>query len=98
MDRRHFLKNLGLMGTGVLAATSPWLSTFASVDDSAHERCRLGMIGPGSRGRFLLSFLSQNPKCEIVAFADIYQPSLDEALKMVPTAKTYKDYRKLLED
>lgn len=86
------------MGATTLAATSPWLSTFASVEDSAHERCRLGMIGPGSRGRFLLSFLAENPKCEIVAFADIYQPSLDEALKVVPTAKTYTDYRQLLED
>ncbi len=98
MDRRHFLKDLGMLGAGALALTSPWLSTFASVDESAGERIRLGMIGPGSRGRFLLSFLVQNPKCEVVAFADIYQPSLDEALKMVPTAKTYKDYRQLLDD
>ena len=98
IDRREFLKNLGIMGTGVLAATSPWLAAFASVDESRRERVRLGLIGPGSRGRFLLSFLAENPKCEVVAFADIYQPSLDEALKMVPTAKTYTDYRQLLED
>ena len=98
MDRRDFLKNLGLMGATTLAATSPWLRTFATVEESAKERCRLGMIGPGSRGRFLLSFLAENPKCEVVAFADIYQPSLDEALKTVPSAKTYTDYRKLLED
>ena len=98
MDRRLFLKNLGALGATTLAATSPWLRTFASVEESAGERCRLGMIGPGSRGRFLLSFLAQNPKCEIVAFADIYQPSLEEALAVVPTAKTYTDYRKLLED
>ena len=98
MDRRHFLRNLGLMGGGALAATSPWLSTFASVEDTAHERCRIGFIGPGSRGRFLLGFLAENPKCEVVALADIYQPSLDEALKITPSAKTYKDYRQLLED
>lgn len=98
MNRRDFLKNLGWMGATTLAATSPWLSTFATVEESARERCRLGFIGPGSRGRFLLSFLVGNPKCEVVALADIYQPSLDEALKMVPTAKTYKDYRRLLED
>ena len=98
MDRRHFLRNLGLMGTGALAATSPWLSTFASVEDSAHERCRIGFIGPGSRGRFLLGFMAANPKCDIVALADIYQPSLDEALKLVPKAKTYKDYRQILEE
>jgi len=98
MDRRHFLKDLGAMGAGVLALTSPWLTTFASADATVGHRLRLGLIGPGSRGRFLLSFLVQNPKCDVVAFADIYQPSLDEALKMVPTAKAYHDYRRLLDD
>ena len=98
MDRRHFLKDLGAMGAGVLALTSPWLTTFASADATVGHRLRLGLIGPGSRGRFLLSFLVQNPKCDVVAFADIYQPSLDEGLKMVPTAKTYHDYRRLLDD
>ena len=98
MNRRLFLKELGLIGTGVLAATSPWLAAFADVNHTAKERCRVGLIGPGSRGQFLLGFLLQNPKVDVVAFADIYQPSLDAALKMVPQAKTYKDYRKLLED
>lgn len=98
MGRRKFLKNLGIAGAGVLAVTSPWLSAFSEVNNTVNEKCRIGMIGPGSRGRFLLSFLAQNPKVIITAFADIYQPSLDEALKIVPTAKTYKDYRRLLED
>ena len=98
MNRREFLRGLGLMGAGVLAATSPWLKAFADVNDTAKERVRIGMIGPGSRGQFLLGFLSKNPKAEIVAFADIYQPSLDAALAMVPTARTYDNYKKLLED
>lgn len=98
IDRRAFLKELSAIGLGVLAATSPWLSAFSEVGHTAKDRLRIGMIGPGSRGRFLLSFLLKNKKVDVTAFADIYQPSLDEALKMVPTAKTYKDYRKLLSD
>lgn len=98
ISRREFLRNLGIMGAGALAATSPWLSAFSEVKDTARERVRIGMIGPGSRGRFLLGFLAQNPKADIVALADVYQPSLDEALKIVPGAKTYKDYRRLLAD
>ena len=82
----------------MLAATSPWLKTFADVNETAKERVKLGMIGPGSRGQFLLGFLSQNPKADIVAFADPYQPSIDAALSIVPTAKVYHDYKKLLED
>lgn len=98
MNRREFLKDLGLLGGGILAATSPWLSTFADADLTSGERLRLGIIGPGSRGRFLMDFILQNPKVEIVAIADRWQDSIDEAKKMVPEAKVYTDYRKLLED
>lgn len=98
MNRRNFLKGVGALGGGLLAATSPWLSTFADSDKTAGERLRLGIIGPGSRGQFLMGFLCENPKVDIVALADPYQPSLDAALKMAPKAKVYYDYRKLLED
>ncbi len=98
INRREFLRDLGMLGAGALAVTSPWLKAFADVNETAKERVRIGMIGPGSRGQFLLSFLSQNPKAEIVAFADLYQPSIDAALAIVPTAKVYNDYKKLLED
>jgi len=98
INRREFLRNLGTAGLGVLAATSPWLSAFSEARETASQRCRLGIIGPGSRGQFLMGFISQNPKAEIAALADIYQPSLDAALKIAPKAKTYRDYRKLLDD
>ncbi len=98
ITRREFLRELGVAGAGALVFTSPWLKAFADVDGTAGERLRLGMIGTGSRGQFLLSFLVNNPKADIVAFADIYQPSLDAALKMVPTATTYSDYHRLLDD
>ena len=75
INRRMFLKELGMMGAGVLALSSPWLSAFGDVAHTGKERCRIGLIGPGSRGRFLLSFLLQNPKVDVVAFADVYQPS-----------------------
>jgi predicted dehydrogenase len=45
-----------------------------------------------------MSFILKNPKAKIVALCDVYQPSLDSALKMVPDAVVYNDYHKLLED
>lgn len=98
LDRREFLKMLGAAGAGAFLATGPWLSAFAQVDKTAGEKVRLGIIGPGSRGRFLMNFIKNNPKAQMTAICDIYQPSIDEALKIVPDAKVYKDYRKLLED
>ena len=98
ISRREFLKNIGMTGAGVLLAASPWLSAFSEAVNTSNEKCRLGIIGPGSRGRFLMSFLVQNPKVDIVALCDIYQPSIDEALKLAPKAKVYGDYRELLEN
>ncbi len=98
MNRRDFLKNMGMAGSAVLLASSPWLSVFSETEHTKKSIVRLGFIGPGSRGRFLMSFLKNNPKADVVALCDIYQPSIDEALKMYPKAKVYKDYRKLLEN
>ncbi len=98
MNRREFLKNVGMIGGGVLLATSPWFSVFSEQKHTMGSVARIGIIGPGSRGQFLMSFLVKNPKVEIVAIADVYQPSIDAALKMAPKAKVYHDYRKLLDD
>ena len=65
INRREFLKNIGVLGAGVLLSASPWLSAFSEVKETSNEKCRLAVIGPGSRGRFLMSFLVQNPKVDI---------------------------------
>lgn len=96
--RRDFLKNMGIAGTGVILASTPWLSAFSDTNNTKKEKARLGIIGPGSRGQLLMSFLLMNKKVEITAICDIYQPSIDAALAMAPKAKVYKDYRQLLDD
>lgn len=98
MNRRNFLKNIGIAGAGTLLAASPWLSVFSETEHTGKEKLRIGIIGPGSRGQFLMGFLVKNPKVEIAALCDIYQPSIDDALKIAPTAKVYNDYRQLLEN
>ena len=87
-----------MAGGAVMLASSPWLSAFSETESTKKEIARLGIIGPGSRGQFLMSFLKKNAKVEVVALCDIYQPSIDGALKLYPEATVYKDYRKLLED
>ena len=97
-NRREFLKEMGfVVGAGMLA-TAPWLSAFSQKNETNGSKCRIAIIGPGSRGRLLMGFLVQNPKVEIVAICDNYMPNLKLGMAMAPKAKGYTDYRKLLED
>jgi predicted dehydrogenase len=64
----------------------------------ANDRIGVGMIGPGMRGIQLLGHLVKQPNAEMVAFADVYTRRLEDARKVGPSAKTYLDYRNLLDD
>lgn len=97
---RRFLKNLGLMtGGAAILATAPWLqSCKSSPKESGTRKARLALIGCGSRGQYHLVMLRGIACAQVVALCDDWQPNLDAAHAMVPTARTYTDYRKLLED
>jgi len=64
----------------------------------ANERIRLGIIGPGDRGMQLAREALACANTELTAFADVYTRRLEEAKKLAPAAKTYLDYRYLLDD
>ncbi|MDL2213628.1 Gfo/Idh/MocA family oxidoreductase [Bacteroides sp. OttesenSCG-928-J23] len=98
INRRDFLKSMSMVGVGALLSSSPWVSAFSETTHTAKDKIKLGIIGPGSRGQFLMSLLIKNPRVEIVALCDVYQPSIDGALKLAPHAKVYNDYQKLLEN
>jgi predicted dehydrogenase len=88
-SRRTFLGSVaGLAGTTALRSTAT----------AANDRVRLAVIGPGDQGMSLAKHALQCPNTEVVAFADIYTRRLEEAKSLVPTAKTYLDYRYLLDD
>ena len=88
-SRRNFVKEMaGIAGT--LAVPARVLG--------ANDRIRLGVIGPGTRGMQLIRYALKCPNTEIVALADVFTKRLEEAQKAAPGAKTYLDYRHLLED
>ena len=97
---RQFIKDLGYIsgGTALLAST-PWLQSFTpdTARDIKNEKARIGFIGTGSRGLYNMQAVMALPHAEIVALCDIYPPNLKEASQLCPNAKTYTDYRELLE-
>ncbi|WP_455496765.1 Gfo/Idh/MocA family protein [Coprobacter sp.] len=100
LSRRKFIKDIGLFGgTGLLLSSFPWLqSCSADVKAAvAKEKVRLAVIGTGSRGQFHLHNMLGMPNVEVVALCDNYAPHLTEASHLFPGAKTFDDYRKVLD-
>jgi predicted dehydrogenase len=90
-SRRQFVTTMTQLAGGLALSSSRILG--------ANDRIRLGMIGPGFRGLQLIGSM-RDPNAEFVAFADVYSTRLSDAKLQAhaPAAKTYVDYRNLLED
>lgn len=73
IPRRHFLAQAGLG----LAAVSTIRRAIAQ-GSAANSRIRLGLIGCGQRGQWILDFFAEHGGYEIVAAADYFQDKVDE--------------------
>jgi len=100
MGLRQFIRDLGLIAGGsLLLGSFPWLQscTPEKLNEIKNRKARIALIGTGSRGVYHLHNLLKVPHAEIVALCDDYPPNLKIASDLCPTAKTYTDYRKMLE-
>ncbi len=86
-NRRGFLRGAAALGVAPLfVPRSAW---------GANDRVAFAVIATGGRGRYLLEKF-QNTGSECVAICDVYEPNLEAAQKLAPSAKAYGDYRELL--
>ncbi|NUQ61418.1 MAG: Gfo/Idh/MocA family oxidoreductase [Pirellulales bacterium] len=89
-NRREFLKSSALAGTGYWIAGS-----FAVARGrSANDKLNIGMLGVHSRGAANMDAVASE---NIVALCDVDENFLAEASKKHPKAKTYIDWRKMLD-
>ncbi len=63
----------------------------------ANDRVALGVIGCGSRGKYVTGYFQKNAAVQVAALCDVYAQRIDEALQKFPGAKSFDDHRKLLE-
>lgn len=89
-SRREFIRQAAI-GAAALAAYPP------SRVLGANDRVRVGMIGVGGRGQELLKQVLGVPDAQLVAIADVYTRSRDEAKQMAPGIQTLDDHRRLLD-
>ena len=89
-SRREFIRQAAI-GAAALAAYPP------SRVLGANDRVRVGMIGVGGRGQELLKQVLGVPSAQLIAIADVYTRSRDEAKQMAPGIQTLDDHRQLLD-
>lgn len=93
INRREFLRQAGLLGVAGALGLEGCASAPRRIL-SPNEKLNLGVIGTNHRAREnIKEVMGEN----IVALCDIDDNYLAEAHKMFPSAKTYNDFRKLLD-
>src|SRR5688572_9927658 len=98
MSRRKFLQQSGILAGGLLMHNSVLQAMNAFPGAS---KIGIGIIGIGDRGRGIMSILEDLAgQFTVTGVCDILDFRLEDARKAAkqPNLKTYKDYRKLLED
>ncbi len=70
----------------------------------AIQPVRLGVIGAGSRGTFVMTVFQKDPALAVQAISDIYEPNLERALSTATKAqpnrppRAYRNFQQLLAD
>lgn len=93
-SRREFLRRAAAAGTAVAAGPALFGRRAWASEPKPGEKLRLAIIGVAARGGDNLDGLKGE---EIVALCDIDEQRLAAAAKAFPSAKTYVDYRELLD-
>lgn len=91
LSRRGFLQQSTLAGAGILLAR---VSLGASKKLSPNEKLNIGIIGVANQGNYDMSNVATE---NIVALCDVDDTYLGEAARRFPAAKTYNDFRRLLD-
>ena len=83
INRRNFIKTAALVGTAVSVAPKSLIGTPAS-----DQRVRLGFIGTGLRGQWMLYLAAQRPDVDIAAICDIDNEMIKRALKILKAGQS----------
>jgi predicted dehydrogenase len=90
-SRRSFLKQTGLTGVSLVVAR---FDLVAATKASPNEKLNIGVIGVAHQGNYNLGNVASE---NIVALCDVDDTYVADAAKRFPGAKTYNDFRRLLD-
>src|SRR5438105_3402506 len=87
MNRREFLGATAAAGAGIMIG----------MPRRVPDKVRVGMIGTANQAGWNMNQLASIPSVEIAALCDVDDNYLGQAANRFPDAKTYNDFRKLIE-
>jgi hypothetical protein len=93
MTRRRFLAGAAAGGAGLFflrSSDSAW-------SYQANEKLDIALVGVGSRGKHFLGAIPRIGE-NLVALCDVNQRQTDGATKDLPTARVYRDFRKMFDE
>ena len=92
MNRRRLLSSAAAAGAGLLVlrhSASAW-------SYQANEKLDIALVGVGSRGKHFLDAIPRIGE-NLVALCDVNQRQTDAAAKRFPSARTFRDFRKMFD-
>src|SRR4029077_11018982 len=94
LTRREFLKDTAAVSAGVAAFGGLAPARILG----ANDRIRLGLLGAGQRGDYVMTVFAGNPDVEVVAICDVYEPHrLKAQLDSKAQPQLHTDYREVLD-
>lgn len=98
-SRRDFIRSTMFAGAALLTPAA-LLNLVAQNPVKPAQKIRIGVIGTGSRGIYLMQLIlpaALETGIEIAALCDTFEPNLAVARQLVPGAPAFADHRQLLE-
>ncbi len=93
--RRRFLKSTSLAASALALSAVQYQRVLG-----ANERLRVASVGTGGKGKSDLTSVAKSPSVDVVGLCnvDASEQHLGWAVQAYPQAKTYEDWRKLLDE
>ena len=98
MKRRDFVRASALAAGSSLFGMEAMAETLTRTRVSPSDEINLGVIGPGSRGKYMMRLFLRIPGVRVRAVCDVYEPRFAESREITgEETPAFTDYRQMLD-
>jgi predicted dehydrogenase len=98
MKRRDFVRASAVAAGSSLVGLEAMAESLTRRGVSPSDEINLGIVGPGSRGQYLLRLFLRIPGVRVTALCDVYEPRFAQAREITgEETPAFTDYRRMLD-